>query len=80
MSYYFIPKYCDASSIFLVNQQGAIRKLFCPFQVRPISNEGVPSNKVLWVEQVSSNAKQELIFWIFNKPYHHTHFYIIAIF
>lgn len=77
----FIPKYCDAQSIFLVNCTGAMRKLYCPFKVKSLEiiNE-FKRDTVLWVEQVASSGNDDLIYWILGKPYLHTYFEIKASF
>lgn len=81
MSKLIIPKYSDANSILLVNKAGSMRKLYCPFQVRVVTE----ANKfqiglVLWVEQVASNERDELIYWILGNPFTYSYFEIIASF
>jgi hypothetical protein len=77
----FVPKYCDSQSILLVNSDGKLRKLYCPFQVKFCgnSNDFNPS-VVLWVEQVGTTTNDNLIYWILGKPFEHTCFEIMAIF
>jgi hypothetical protein len=74
-------KYCDATSILLVNSSGVLKRLHCPFLVR--SREGATFFKpglLLRVDEVATNPQDELIYLIFNKPYHHYHFDITASF
>jgi hypothetical protein len=76
-----IPKYCDANSILLVNGTGHLRKLYCPFRIRCISNAGTfKQGMYLWVDEVATTPKDELIYWILGKPYLYTHFEIKALF
>lgn len=77
----FIPKYCDAGSIILINHNGSLRKLFCPFRVRSIAAVGaLRPNLQFWVDAVATNSKDELIYCIQGKPYLYAHFAIIASF
>ena len=79
MSKNITPQYCDANSILLVNKNGIIRKLYCPFQVKAIKDyETFSKDAVLWVDQVASNEKNQLVYWIMQKAYIHKQFEIIA--
>lgn len=79
MSKNITPQYCDANSILLVNKNGIIRKLYCPFQVKALKDFDTFSKEVvLWVDQVASNEKNQLVYWIFQKPYLISNFLIIA--
>ena len=74
-------KYCDGASILLVNSSGVLKRLHCPFLVR--CREGANSFKpglLLRVDEVATNSQDQLIYLIFNKPYHHYHFEITASF
>jgi hypothetical protein len=77
----YVPKYCDSGSILLVNHIGLLRKLFCPFRVKTIVPIGTfKPNMYLWVDEVASNSRDELIYWILGKPYLYFQFEIKASF
>jgi len=81
MNELFIPKYCNANSILLVNQNGILRLLYCPFKVRCINGmQGLKQGIYLWVDEVATNPKDELFYWILGKPYLFCNFEILAIF
>jgi hypothetical protein len=76
-----VPKYCDSGSILIVNQNGLLRKLYCPFRVKSIVATGCfKPNMHLWVEEVAASSKDELIYWIMGRPYLYNYFEIKASF
>jgi hypothetical protein len=76
-----VPKYCDANSILLVNQTGTMHRLYCPFRVKYVGvQRDFRANVFLWVEEVASSEKDELIYFILGKPYQHTRFELKASF
>lgn len=81
MNNLFTPQYCDANSILLINGTGVIRKLYCPFRVKFIgTSNDFKSGVFLWVDEVATNHKDELVYWIMTKPYLYSSFEIIATF
>lgn len=74
-------KYCDESSILLVNPAGQLRRLYCPFRVRCITQEsGFKEGVWLWVEQVSVSSKDELLYLVLGAFHTHSHFEVKASF
>jgi hypothetical protein len=72
-----IPKHCDSGSVLLINEAGALKRLYCPFRVECVVDTGTFKRQMwLWVEKVASNSKDELIYWILGKPYLYSHFLI----
>lgn len=81
MKYSLQVKYCDSHSILLVNKAGLMKRLYCPFRVASKGTlKDFKLNATLWVEQVTSTEKDELIYLILGKPYLHTDFEIKASF
>jgi hypothetical protein len=71
----YIPKYCDAFSLLLISPTGNLRKLYCPFRVICIiSVRGLKPGIHLWVAEVLSNHKGELVYIIFDKQYNYKYF------
>lgn len=81
MKQIYLPRYCDANSILLVNQVGNLKRLYCPFRVKcKVQFEAFKPGMWLWVEQVVSTTEDELIFVILGHQYPHTRFIILATF
>ncbi len=72
-------KYCDATSILIINSRGKIKQLYTPFQVR--CNEDVGRFKmgsIVYVEEVAAGERDELIYLIGEGAYFHKYFRITA--
>ena len=70
-------QYCDNNSILLVNSKGQIRRLYCPFKVQcidPIDN--IRFGIWVYVEEVKSSSKDQLLYLIHGQEYQHRHFCI----
>lgn len=73
--------YCDPHSILVVNNLGRLRQLYVPFKVcctRDVGRFTVGS--YVFVEEVVSGDRDELIYMIGDAAYHHRHFRIAATF
>jgi hypothetical protein len=73
------PRYCDAFSIVIVSHSGQINRLYCPFRVKHLGL--LPDYKTgasLWVDEVSSTDKDELIYVILGTQYLYSHFALEA--
>ena len=70
--------YYDSSSILVINPKGQIRKLYTPFRVLCISTiiNCVEKGSWVFVDEVKSNRKDELIFVVGGRPYPYQHFQI----
>jgi hypothetical protein len=67
--------YYKSNALLVVNAKGLIRVLYTPFRVLcPIPFENLPGNTWIYVDEVCSNEKDELIYLIYRQPYSHTHF------
>ena len=76
-----IAKFCNSDCILLVNSQGLLKKLYCPFRVKVI--EPISMFKVgtcVWVEEVGTTSRDELIYVIYSVPYRHIHFQVLLSF
>ena len=79
MNNVLIPKYCDPNSILLVNGIGEMRKLYCPFQVMALEDvQKLKKGVVIWVDQVATNDKDQLLYVIFANHYKYKYFKILA--
>lgn len=73
----FVPMYCDSRSILLVNRNGHLKKLYCPFRVKVIESVvDFRAGIYVWVEEVGSNGRDELTYLVFGVLYSHRHFEI----
>jgi hypothetical protein len=72
-------QYFDAHTILIVNSKGTIRKLQTPFRVRCCKAVGVYREGVyLYVDEVGSTEKDQLIYYVGDTPYYHHHFRVVA--
>ncbi|GAA4335019.1 hypothetical protein GCM10023184_29530 [Flaviaesturariibacter amylovorans] len=79
MSELFVPKYCDSSSILLVNSTGGLRKLYCPFLVKALYHVGsIKQGSQVWVERVACSRTWNLVYIIHGQAYAYTRFGILA--
>ena len=72
-------RWVDPYSILVINQQGKIRRLYCPFQVKCISAvEGIPVNTWCYVDRVSEGRREKLLYDINGRelPFHHFEIYV----
>ena len=71
--------YVDNRSIIVINQQGHLRKLYCPFRVLCIDSINTISvNTWCYVERVEMSSDTHIIYQIGDVlyPFHHFHIYI----
>ncbi|RZS75876.1 hypothetical protein EV199_1751 [Pseudobacter ginsenosidimutans] len=81
MKDHYTIKYCDASSILLINPQGMLKRLYCPFRVQCKQSTGpFKQGMWVWVEEVSVNAQDQLLFSILDTLYLYAHFDIKTVF
>lgn len=69
----------DPYSILVINQQGYLRKLYCPFRVLCIESiDSIPRNTYCYVEMVAEDTKELILYHINGKriPFRHFHIYI----
>ena len=74
----YLPQYIDPQSILVINKQGLMRRLYCPFGVVSISQIGqVPPLTKMIVEEVKATLQDMLIYVINGKPYKYKDFHIV---
>lgn len=68
----------DGFTLFIINEKGKLKQLYTPFRVLcVIAVEGILSNTQVYVDEVRWNDDGKLLYVIFQKPYNHSHFYIL---
>ncbi|CAL1517825.1 hypothetical protein MMC2321_01561 [Chitinophaga sp. MM2321] len=66
------------SSILVINRQGYLRRLYCPFGVVTIVQVGsIPPRTKMIVQEVQATIQDLLIYIINGKPFTHKHFHIL---
>ena len=69
--------YCDGNSLLVVNPLGKIRKLYTPFRAECVeATEGLKKGTKVYVEEVQSTQRDELLFVIQGRPYLFKYFQI----
>ena len=68
-------QYYNSNTLLLVNPKGQIRKLYTPFRVLCLSAVGrITVNTWVYVDEVLSNHKDELLYVIFGEALLYKHF------
>jgi hypothetical protein len=80
MEYYDPSQVLDETSLAVINKNGYLRQLYCPFRVLCIMDiSAIKENSWVYVDKVS--AKGRSIFYHIGKiKYPHTHFHIYIAF
>lgn len=74
MSLFFV----NPNSILVVNKNGYLKRLYCPFGVVAIVQIGnIPPFTRMIVEEVRISLQDIIIYVINGKPYFHRHFQIL---
>ena len=72
-------QYCDPNSILMINSTGRMRKLYTPFLVLCHADTGnIQANTKVYVQEVQSTPKDELVYIIAGIAYYHSNFRIEA--
>lgn len=67
----------STNSILVVNPQGHMRELFCPFRVCCIKAvDNIRVNSWIWVDKVSFASNVKLLYQIHGNLYQYSHFAI----
>lgn len=69
----------DPFSIMVINQNGYLRKLYCPFRVLCIKSiNSIPQDTWCYVEKVMPDVYEIILYEIYGKqiPYRHFQIYI----
>ena len=67
----------NSNAIVVVNPQGLIRVLYCPFRVQCISPiNHIPMNMWVYVEEVLHTKEDELVYQICGQVYPYSNFKI----
>lgn len=73
-----IGYYDEGFSILTINDKGKLKRIYTPFRVVcVIAVEGILPNTQVYVDEVRWNDEGMLFYVIFQKPYNHSHFYIL---
>lgn len=73
-----IEKYCSPKSVLVVNKNGELVRLACPFKVIVLLGvEVLQPNSEEWVTEVKISRQLILAYVIKQKAYHYFHFSII---
>lgn len=70
--------YYDSGSILVINPKGKIRKLYTPFRVLCIEtvNNWLKKGSWVFVDEVKTSAKDQLLFVVAGISFPHRHFQI----
>lgn len=78
MKYYHI-KYCDPHSLFIINSKGRLRRIYTPFRVLCLKDIGdIPESTEVYIEEVASTDKDELVYYVAGVAYKYDCFRILA--
>ena len=70
-------QYYDSNTLLLVNSKGLIRKLYTPFKVVCINAVGyIQSSTHVFVEEVLTNDRDEILYYIAGEVLSHQNFRI----
>lgn len=73
----FQVHYYHTNALLVVNPKGLIRVLYTPFRVLCVVPAGsIPSNTWVFVEEVYSNSRDELLYLIYGNTYPYQYFSI----
>lgn len=71
-------QYVDGNSILIVTSQGIIKRLYVPFRVKCNSAIGhIPKGAWVYVDEVGSTNKDQLLFYIHRRRFEHFYFSIL---
>lgn len=64
-------QYYQSHTLLVINQHGAIRQLYIPFRVLEVN-----TNIMVYVDEILTTDKDELIFMVNNQPHPYHRFKI----
>lgn len=71
-------KYSSPKELYVVTYYNMLKLLFCPFEVKVLSNVGtLQKGRLVWVTEVKVTIELNTIFIIEGNAYHYYHFDII---
>lgn len=68
-------QYFNSHVLLVINGQGAIRRLYCPFRVLEMN-----TNIMVYVDEILTTGEDELIFMVNNQPHPYHRFRITILF
>ena len=81
MQLFSFNSYVDPKSIMVINKQGHIRKLYCPFRVLCIEATGeIPINTWCYVNEVHPNSQMLIVYDINGNQFPYRCFQIFITF
>ncbi len=74
-------QHCDPFSILIVNRTDRLRRLYTPFKVVSLVDiSNIKADMGVYIEEVATSDKDELMYLVAGIAYNHHHFRILAIF
>ena len=71
--------YCNSYALLMVNKVGVIKTLYTPFRVKCVEASGaIPENAIVYVEEIYSNERDELLYMVLGKVYPHRSFHLLS--
>jgi hypothetical protein len=73
-----VLKYSSPDTLYIVNWNNLLEKLFCPFRVMVKHNIGeLEKGEVVWVNGVKVTSALKTVYMVKNKAYYYDHFEIL---
>lgn len=70
-------QYCDNTSLLVINPRGAIRRVYAPIKALCVDPVDTIRNGIwIYIDEIRTTSKDELIYVINGKEYRHFHFAI----
>ncbi len=74
-----INRYCSPDSLLVINRNGELIRIHCPFRVRVIHSVGdFRQEQVVMVSAVKMSPDLKLVYVIDGKAYYHHYFRILG--
>jgi len=74
-----ILKYCSPLELYVVTWNNLLKRLFCPFKVKALSNVGnLKKGKTYWVKAVKVTMELKTVYVIGGYSYYYHHFDIVV--
>ena len=71
-------KYSSPREIYVITWNNILKKLFCPFEVKVLSDIGtLEKGQVVLVQEVKVTLELKTVFIIENRAYYYHHFHIV---
>ena len=72
-----IDSFVDDQSLIVINQNGHLRKIYCPFKVLCVEAvNNIPHQSWCYVESIQTKADTEIMYCILGRAYSYRNFHI----